>query len=130
MLTPRTVIASIFISVANLYTCALPTLLIVKGVMQQPELPLAVYLGVLIAVALYALGYASAARPREALPGAITVIVVGAIAQPITSGLSAALGHDSWFLAFLLIAVPIGLVVAGLRIGRRVFASGAFEDGT
>jgi hypothetical protein len=118
----QVIVASTFVSVAGLVTCVLPVALIALGISHRVEVPSSLYIGAIGACLLFLTGYAIASRPWQGLPGALTVLLLGAIAQPLTSSLSNALRRDDWGLGMLLALAPVGIAIAGLRIGNAYFA--------
>ena len=126
----RSVIASTLVSAAGLYACALAAVLALKGITHQPAIHPAIYFGVLAAVVSTLTGYLIAGRPKEGIPDSLALILVGALSQPLTSGLSAALQHNYWIPAVLLAVLPTGLFIAGVAVRNRIFGVGTKPDTT
>ena len=103
----------------------LAAVLVLKGISHQPAIHQAIYFGVLGAVVATLAGNLIAGRPKEGIPEAVALILLGALAQPLTSGLSAALQHSYWIPAILLAVLPAGLFIGGVGVRQRLFGAEA-----
>jgi hypothetical protein len=86
--TFRTVAAAICICSANVYGWLLAVTLVFKGTSGQVDIHPIIYLGVAVAAAMTLSGFAVAGNVRERIPNAVALLVLGAIAHPLTWAVS------------------------------------------
>lgn len=117
----RSLLASLLVCAASIYCGLLGVVLVIKGTTNQPGVHPIIYLGVGVAAAMTLLGYAISGRAREAIPSVLAILVVGALAQPLTWAVSYFHRLGYWPVIVLLAFVPcLAAGTAGLIQRRAV----------
>jgi hypothetical protein len=124
----RSVVASVCVSAAGIFACALPAVVLFKGATPEADIRSFVLVGVPIAIALTVVGYGVAGRVREAIPGAVALLVLGAIAQPFASALSTTVKNGNWLSATMLAIAPFLVNFAAIAIRNSMFGSDGAKD--
>jgi len=117
----RSAIASICICGASAYSGLLAVTLMFKGTVHQVEIDPVIYLGVVVAAAMTLVGYAAAGNWRKGVPTVAALLILGAVARPLTWAISASFARGYWLITAMLVIASFLLIFGAGIVQRRMF---------